>query len=68
MTNMAGALKRYIQILMALYSYRMGNKCTVNLEIDHHNDVVGDYAIVGGLFDFIKVWPDEHKAIDPFRK
>lgn len=21
----------------------------------------------GGLFDFIKVWPDEHKAIDIFR-
>jgi len=21
----------------------------------------------GGLYDFIKVWPDEHRAIDPFR-
>ncbi len=20
-----------------------------------------------GLFDFIKVWPDEHRALDPFR-
>jgi RHS repeat-associated protein len=22
----------------------------------------------GGLFDFMKVWPDEHRAIDPFRR
>lgn len=22
----------------------------------------------GGLFDFIKVWPDEHRALDPFRR
>ncbi len=22
----------------------------------------------GGLFDFMKVWPEEHRAIDPFRK
>lgn len=22
----------------------------------------------GGLFDFMKVWPDEHRALDPFRR
>lgn len=31
----------------------------------HHNIVP---QRDGGLFDFIKVWPDEHRALDPFRR
>lgn len=34
-----------------------------SMELHHHMIPQRD----GGLFDFIKVWPDEHRAIDPFR-
>lgn len=35
-----------------------------SMELHHH--VVPQRK--GGLFDFMKVWPDEHKALDPFRR
>ena len=35
-----------------------------SMELHHH--VVPQRN--GGLFDFMKVWPDEHRALDPFRK
>lgn len=35
-----------------------------SMELHHH--IVPQRN--GGLFDFIKVWPDEHRAIDPFRR
>ncbi len=35
-----------------------------SMELHHH--VVPQRE--GGLFDFIKVWPDEHRALDPFRR
>jgi diadenosine tetraphosphate (Ap4A) HIT family hydrolase len=35
-----------------------------SMELHHH--VVPQRN--GGLFDFMKVWPEEHRAIDPFRK
>ncbi|HQJ90442.1 MAG TPA: hypothetical protein PLB70_07490, partial [Paludibacteraceae bacterium] len=35
-----------------------------SMELHHHIVPQRD----GGLFDFMKVWPDEHRALDPFRK
>lgn len=35
-----------------------------SMELHHH--VIPQRN--GGLFDFLKVWPDEHRALDPFRK
>jgi len=30
----------------------------------HHSPAMRE----GGLFDFVEVWPDEHRAVDPFRR
>jgi len=35
-----------------------------SMELHHH--IVPQRN--GGLFDFMKVWPDEHRALDPFRR
>lgn len=35
-----------------------------SMELHHH--IVPQRN--GGLFEFIKVWPDEHRALDPFRR
>ena len=35
-----------------------------SMELHHHPVPQRD----GGLFDFIKVWPDEHRAIDKLRR
>lgn len=35
-----------------------------SMELHHH--IVPQRN--GGLFNFIKVWPDEHRALDPFRR
>lgn len=35
-----------------------------SMELHHH--IVSQRN--GGLFDFMKVWPDEHQALDPFRR
>ncbi|MBB1141024.1 hypothetical protein [Myroides sp. WP-1] len=34
-----------------------------SMELHHHKVPQRN----GGLFDFIKVWPDEHRKLDPFR-
>ena len=35
-----------------------------SMELHHHTVPQRN----GGLFDFMKVWPDEHRALDPFRR
>ncbi len=35
-----------------------------SMELHHHVIPQRD----GGLFEFIRVWPDEHRALDPFRR
>jgi hypothetical protein len=35
-----------------------------SMELHHHMVPQRD----GGLFDFMKVWPDEHRVLDPFRR